>query len=105
MNDQFNIEPLACGLYLNTILDNEFWVKEPEKYPSGYYGFSTKLRTNIFAGQRISYRYDRNDLNKKITLFYELSTSDLYFISGATNKYIHPRDVLSLSFGVKLQLF
>ena len=105
LNDQFNIEPLACGLYLNTILDNEFWVKEPEKYPSGYYGFSTKLRTNIFAGQRISYRYDRNDLNKKITLFYELSTSDLYFISGATNKYIHPRDVLSLSFGVKLQLF
>ena len=54
LNDQFNIEPLACGLYLNTILDNEFWVKEPEKYPSGYYGFSTKLRTNIFAGQRIS---------------------------------------------------
>ena len=105
LNDQFNIEPLACGLYLNTVLDNEFWVKEPEKYPSGYYGFSTKLRTNIFAGQRISYRYDRNDLNKKITLFYELSTSDLYFISGATNKYIHPRDVLSLSFGVKLQLF
>ena len=105
LNDQFNIEPLACGLYLNTILDNEFWVKEPEKYPSGYYGFSTKLRTNIFAGQRISYRYDRNDLNKKITLFYELSTSDLNLISGATNKYIYPRDVLSLSFGVKLQLF
>lgn len=52
LNDQFNIEPLACGLYLNTVLDNEFWVKEPEKYPSGYYGLSTKLRTNIFAGQR-----------------------------------------------------
>lgn len=99
------IEPLACGMYLNTILDNEFWIKEPEKYPSGYYDFSTKLRMHIFAGQRISYMYDKNDLNKKITLFYELSTSDLYFISAATNKYLRLRDVLSLSFGVKLQLF
>ena len=105
LNDRWSLEPLASGLYVTTLLDNEFWTKEPEKYPSGYYGFSTKLRANIFVGQRLSFSCDKNNPNKKVTLFYELSTSDMYFISAATNKYINPRDVLSLSFGVKIQLF
>lgn len=101
----FSTAPLACGLYLNTVFGDEFWVNEPERYPKGYYGFSSKIRTHIYLGQRLTYEIDphRRFLAKSVTLFYELSTCDLYIISAATNNYLRPRDYLSLSFGIKFQ--
>ena len=97
----FSTEPLTCGI------GNEFWVHEPDRYPKGYYGFSSKIRSHIFLGQRLTYDIDpqRRYTAKSITFFYELSTCDLYLISAATNSYLRPRDYLSLSFGLKLQLF
>ena len=103
----FSTEPLTCGIYFNTVFGNEFWVHEPDRYPQGYYGFSSKIRSHIFLGQRLTYDIDpqRRYTAKSITFFYELSTCDLYLISTATNSYLRPRDYLSLSFGLKLQLF
>ncbi|MGN0054254.1 MAG: hypothetical protein ACI378_09385 [Bacteroides sp.] len=103
---RFSAEPLSCGLYFNTVFGDEFWVKEPERYPKGYYGFSSKVRTHIFVGQRLTYDIDprRRYTAKAITLFYEISTCDLYVVSAFTNKYLKPTDYLSLSFGIKLQL-
>ena len=103
----FSTEPLTCGIYFNTVFGNEFWVHEPDRYPKGYYGFSSKIRSHIFLGQRLTYVIDpqRRYTAKSITFFYELSTCDLYLISAATNSYLRPRDYLSLSFGLKLQLF
>lgn len=103
---RFSAEPLTCGMYLNTIFGDEFWTHEPDRYPKGYYGFSSKVRFHIFLGQRITYDIDpkRRFTAKAITFFYELSTCDLYVISAATNKYLKPKDYLSLSFGLKLQL-
>lgn len=103
---RFSAEPLTCGLYLNTVFGDEFWVSEPERYPKGYYGFSSKIRFHVFLGQRLTYDIDpkRRFTAKALTLFYELSTCDLYLISAVTNRYLRPRDYLSLSFGVKVQL-
>lgn len=103
---RFSVEPLTCGMYLNTVFGDEFWVHEPDRYPEGYYGFSSKVRIHAFLGQRITYDIDprRRFTAKAITLFYELSTCDLYIASAFTNKYLKPKDYLSLSFGVKLQL-
>lgn len=103
---RFSVEPLSCGMYLNTVFGNEFWVKEPERYPKGFYGFSSKVRIHAFLGQRITYDIDpkRRFTAKEITFFYEISTCDLYVVSAFTNKYLKPKDYLSLSFGVKLQL-
>ncbi|ADV44146.1 hypothetical protein [Bacteroides helcogenes] len=103
---RFSVEPLSCGMYLNTVFGEEFWVREPDRYPKGYYGFSSKVRTHVFLGQRITYDIDpkRRFTAKAITFFYELSTCDLYLISAFTNKYLKPKDYLSLSFGIKLQL-
>ena len=101
----FSTEPLACGLYLNTVFGNQFWVSEPERYPKGYYGFSSKVRIHVFLGQRLTYDIDPNRrfLAKSVTFFYEISTCDLYLISAVTNSYLRPRDYLSLSFGLKFQ--
>lgn len=105
LGKRFFIEPLSCGLYVNTLLDKDFWVKNPDRYPKGYYTFSTRIRTHIFAGQRITLNLQRkNRWNKSLTLFYELSTCDLYLISAVSNQYLKPSDYLSLSFGVKFQI-
>ena len=97
-------EPFYCGLYITTIAGDEFWKKEPGRYPNKYYNFSTKLRPYIFVGQRFGFS-PRHDLVRHVSLFYELSTCELYLISKVTNKSLSMRDILRLSFGVKVQLF
>lgn len=102
----FALEPLTCGMYLNTVFGSDFWVHEPERYPKGYYGFSSKVRIHAFLGQRVTYNIPEKYRfsARSVTLFYELSTCDLYIVSAFTNHYLKPKDYLSLSFGVKLQL-
>lgn len=101
----FSVEPLACGLYLNTVFGDQFWVNEPERYPKGYYGFSSKVRIHVYLGQRVGYEIPpRFRLGARaVTFFYELSTCDLFLISAITNRYLRPRDYMSLSFGLKFQ--
>ena len=103
----FSIEPLTCGMYFNTVFGSEFWVREPDKYPKGYYGFSTKIRSHIFLGQRFTFAInpEKRFHSKAISLFYELNTCDMYLITAITNKYLRPRDSLGLSFGLKFHFF
>ena len=94
-------------MYFNTVFGNEFWIHEPERYPKGYYGFSSKVRIHVFLGQRLTYNIPpRWRLGARaVTFYYEISTCDLYVVSAFTNKYLKPKDYLSLSFGLKTQLF
>jgi len=103
----FSAEFLSCGLYLNTVLNGDFWVNEPDRYPSGYYAFSTRLRIHVYMGQRFTYRIppSKRFFAKTITAFYELSTNDLYVVSAVGNKYLKPDDYMRLSFGLKFQFF
>ena len=104
-NQNLYIDPFTCGLYINTILGNDFWVKESGKYPSSYYNFSTKVRLNIYIGQRITYEINPNKRkhSKSVSAFYEISSNDLYIVSAFGNKYLRPTDYLHLSFGFKMQ--
>ncbi|MDR2843614.1 MAG: hypothetical protein LBV57_03085 [Candidatus Symbiothrix sp.] len=106
-NDYFAYNPLTCGLYFNTIFDDDFWVNQPDKYPNKYYSFSTKIRFNIYVGQRFTFKIppEKRVFAKEISAFYEISSSDLYIISAVGNGYLKPQDYLRLSFGLKLQLF
>lgn len=102
----FSLEPLECGLYFNTVFSDEFWTKEPDRYPKGYYGFSTRIRSHIFLGQRI--RWDipqkKRFFAKSVTAFYEISSCDLYLVSAFTN-HLSLDDYLRLSVGLKFQIF
>lgn len=98
----WSLQPLTCGAYINTVFDDDFWAKEPKRYPSSYYKFSTKVRSHVFLGQRITLS-DKQNSNRSVSLYYEFSTCDLYLVSAFSNKYIRPKDILSLSFGVKVQ--
>ena len=100
-----DFEPLTTGLYINTLLDRDFWVQSPDKYPKGYYFFSTRVRTHIFLGERVTFKFNNpGRWHKSVTLFYELSSCDLYILNKFGNKYLKPKDYLSLSFGLKFQI-
>ena len=107
LGKDFSLEPLTTGIYFNTVFSDDFWTSEPERYPRGYYGFSTRIRTHIFLGQRV--RFDVPEkyrkFSKSITAFYEISTCDLYVVSAFNNSYLKPDDYLRLSFGLKFQIF
>lgn len=103
--EHFTIEPLSCGMYVNTLFDRDFWVKNPERYPKGYYTFSTRIRMHVFLGERLTLHLKKKKWRpRSLTFFYELSSCDLYLISAVTNHYLRPRDYLSLSFGLKVQI-
>ena len=103
----FTWQPLSCGLYLNSVLDGDYWTKEPERYPDrDYYRFSTKIRFHIFVGQRYTLHIPRNKryLAKSLSFIWELSTCDLYLVSKWNNASIPLKDILSLSFGLKMRI-
>ncbi len=107
VSSRWEIDPLTTGLFFNTISGENFWSREPSRYPKRYYGFSTKIRTHVFLGQRLRYNIPtRNRLyNKSVTLYYELSTCDLYLVSAIPNSNVRLSDILSLCFGVRMEMF
>lgn len=104
VNDRFAFEPLTCGLYFNSIISRDFWVKEPDHYPNSYYGFSTKIRANVFIGESFTFYTAGRGLLRYASLFYEFGTADMYVISKATNKYLKFWDIFGVSFGVKVKM-
>lgn len=102
--DCFSVEPFKCGIYLNSIVADEFWLREPSRYPKGYYGFSTKVRAHIFIGQ--NYRFHLRDCGalRDIALFWEANACDLMLISRMTNHYLSAGDYISLSVGVEFHI-
>lgn len=107
MGRGWSFEPLECGLYFNTVFGKDFWTKQPSKYGSGYYPFSTRIRPNIFLGERFTVDVPENKRKfvKSVTFFYELSTNDIYFMRFFRNGSAPFWDIFGLSLGIKSQLF
>lgn len=105
LNQRLRVEPLTFSVYLNTVFNDEFWTQEPKRYPRGYYGFSTRVRTHLAIGQRlqVQFPHPQRHLAKSLAFFYELSTCDLYLISAVGND-LRIRDFLRLSFGIKIDV-
>ncbi len=102
----FSFEPLSTGLYLNTVIGEDFWTRQPRRYSSGYYDFESKIRLNIFLGQRFSFDIpdEKRIFDRSITVFYEISSYDMMIVSAIQNSYLKFRDIFTLSFGVKAQI-
>ncbi len=105
MGKGWTFEPLECSLYFNTVFGHDFWTKQPTKYESGYYPFSTRVRPNLALGERFKYEIpnSRRKSIKSVTFFYELGTNDIYFMRFFRNGNAGFWDVFGLSLGVKVQ--
>jgi hypothetical protein len=107
LNNNFSLDPFTVSLYMNSILSGKYWVNEPNKYPGGYYGFSTRVRLNLAIGQRITYLipYKHRHFDKTVSFYYELGTNDFYVVSAVRNKYLKLKDIVHLSLGLKWEVF
>lgn len=106
MKNDWSFEPLQCGLYLNTVFGHDFWTKQPTKYDSGYYPFSTRIRPNVFVGERFTkvVPNNRRKYIKSLSVFYELSTNDIYIMHLVHTGSIGFWEMFGLSIGIKAQL-
>lgn len=106
ISSRWSISPLTTGIFFNTISGDDFWTRQPDRYPKEYYGFPTKLRTHIYLGQRWRYniptRHRRR--HQAVSLYYELSSCDLYLVSKFTNHEYPWRETLSLGFGIRWEM-
>lgn len=107
VGNDFNFEPLSFGLYVNTVFGSEFWEKQPKRYPDKYYPFlSTKIRINVFVGERFTVvvPQNRRKFIKSLTAFYEVSTCDLYLRAMVQDHNVSLWDIVGLSIGMKIQI-
>ena len=103
-NNRWIFKPLTASLYLNTVYGDEFWKSQPGRYPDSYYEFmSTKFRLNVALGQRLTFIIPESmrKRNSRISLFYEISTCDLYIRAMFQSSDVKLKDILGLSIGVK----
>ncbi len=104
----WSMKPLSASIYVNTIYGHEFWKTQPGRYPDKYYEFmSTKFRLNIAIGQQFAWQipYKKRRTAKSVSLFYEVSSCDLYIRSKFIDHTVPLKDIIGLSLGVKLQAF
>ncbi len=102
--ERWYLEPLTTSLYVNTVYGSEFWKSQPGRYPDKYYEFmSTKFRLNLALGQRLTFMIPEKmrKHHSRITLFYEVSTCDLYVRSMFQDGSVKLSDILGLSIGLK----
>lgn len=107
--EKVHLAPFTIGGYMNMIFGDEFWTNQPDRYPSGYYWFSTRFRFNLCVGQRVEFNIiDDQTINihRNVAFFYEFSVNDLYMIEVFKNpRYLKPKDFVTLSLGFSMQLF
>lgn len=106
LNHLFSVEPLFCGLFINSLLSGEFWTSEPDRYPKGYYGFSSRVRFHISLGQKFTIHIpaERRFLADRLTVYYEVSTCDLYVRQKVLNSSIPLKDILCLAVGAQFTI-
>ncbi len=104
---RLSVQPAVFTLFVNSVADDAFWTKEPDRYPTGYYGFSSRIRTSIGFGGRIGWNIQNNHQphTDRLSLYYELSTCDLYLVSAVPNRRISFGDILRLGLGIQYRFF
>lgn len=102
-HEKFCLEPFYCTLFMNSVLNSDFWTKEPDRYPKGYYGFSSKIRFHLGFGQRITVNIPtaRRFFADRFSLYYGVSTCDLYVRQKFLNSNVPLKDIICLTVGVQ----
>ena len=103
INGKWRVRPLSVIFGINSILHNDFWTREPDRYPSGYYGFSSRVRFHLGVGQRFTFIVpeQKRFMSSRLSVYYEVSTCDLYVRQKMLNKDIPLKDIITLGVGLQ----
>jgi len=93
--------PLNIGMFAHHTFENEFWIKQPDKYSKGYYWWYPGINAGFFLGGEIKTKFLANKTPASGTAFYiRVGTRGLYVASKAGNTTIPLKDIIELGFGV-----
>ncbi len=105
LNEKYTLVPFTAGLYLSYSFGSQFDTISPNEYPEGYYWWASSLRVGGFIGGMLVLNKNDTSRIKNLTLFYELGSYDLLFLSYIQNTdYLKIWDVTNLALGVKVGL-
>ena len=95
------IQPLTLSAQLTWTLGSEYWIRQPDRYPDGYYPLPSALRAGVGVGGAVGRALGRLE---HVALYYEVVALDVMLGHWIGNPgTIGPSDALSLAFGVRLE--
>ena len=85
--------------------DKYYITLNKEQYPKGYYWWSSAIRMHISLSTEFKFKTSRNTSNSRIkhlSIYSEINTNDLYFVSYFPNQeYLNISDIIKLGLGIK----
>lgn len=107
INKQLTLSPINPGFFLSYHAGSNFdstW--DDDNYPKGYYWWSTAFRPHIFLSTELSLKSKKilHSIGiKKLSIYTEFNTNELYFVSFFQNStYLGLDDIFKLGFGTRI---
>lgn len=104
----WRVQPLTVGGFASYSASRGLTTTRGSKYDENYYWWSSHTRYGVYLGSSAGYAFKptKRGHPRSAMAYYELGTNDLYFISWTSAKGSLPLyDILTLGFGVRLQLW
>ena len=99
-NRKVQLYPIHTGVMVAYTFGDQFFGKQPDHFPKGYYTFSTALHAYWQFGSRISVPVK----DKRLEFYYELNASAEELVSMVQNpRFLTPDKVFNLAIGLKLK--
>lgn len=101
--ENIRLFPLQASAFAAYYAGRDFYVYLPRnKYPANYYWWPSGLRLHLALGSQLEKRILINNRERRLALYYEINTNDLYLFSYFSNReYLELEDILKLGIGVK----
>ena len=103
----WRVQPLTVGAFASYTASRGLTTTRGSKYDDDYYWWSSHTRVGAFLSSSAGYalRPTRRGHPRSIMAYYELGTNDLYFISYTSGGSLPFSDILTLGFGLRMQLW
>lgn len=76
LGKRWQLRPISAGGVISYTFGDEYFVFQPDRYPDGYYYFSTAVRFGGFVGGSVGRRLT-GPVPKEIDLYWEVGFTDL----------------------------
>jgi hypothetical protein len=98
----WRLRPFTAGLAVSYWLNDRFFLRNPDRYPSGYYPVPTALRATVAVGGTIGRSIGPFS---ELALYWELVAVDVPLAFWIQNRRtVSATDVISLALGVRGEL-
>lgn len=105
---RWRVRPFSVGGLVSYTASEGMNKTRDDKYYRGYYWWPAHTRLGAFVGGRVAYQLAPRPHRQPhtVSLYYELGTNDLYFVSFRQNHGALPlSSILTLGLGAKFDLF